>query len=154
RIFTKEIKENDIIRLGPDGANGFVFMAHRVVAPDDSYAYEFRQLRRQARGQLEKEKKKEKKIEINGWISKVSGLAAMGLCSLAGSVAGLSVSPNTRYMLIACAPVLVGLIFSGDAKALKELRKKREKLFLCPKCGKPLAEFDIEQGQCSRCKAK
>lgn len=154
RVYSKQILESDIIRLGNGGANSYTFTAHRVLNPDESYAYEFKQLKKLVRLQKEKEEKKEKKIELNGWISKLSGLAVIGLCAIAGSFEGVNIDPNIRYILIACAPVVVGLLFKGDAKSLKILRKKREKLLVCPKCGRPVSEFDIEQGQCSRCKAK
>ncbi len=154
RVFAKQIQESDIIRLGNGGANSFVFAAHRAFAQDDSYVYEFKQLRKLLKHQKDKEMKQEKKIEITGWISKLSGLAVIGLCAVIGSVKGINIDPNTRYILIASAPVVVGLIFSGDTKRLKDLRKKKERILLCPKCGRPISEFDIELGQCSRCKAK
>ncbi len=154
RVFTSQINESDVIRLGNGGANSFIFTAHRAIAPDSPYTYEFKQLRKLLARQLEREHKKEKKIEINGWISKLSGLAVIGICAILGSIKGINIDPNIRYVLIACAPVVVGLLFSGDTKALKALRKKREKLLLCPNCGLPISEFDIQQGQCSRCKAK
>lgn len=131
-----------------------MFAAHRAFAQDDSYVYEFKQLRKLLKHQKDKEMKQEKKIEITGWISKLSGLAVIGLCAVIGSIKGINIDPNTRYILIASAPVVVGLIFSGDTKRLKDLRKKKERILLCPKCGRPISEFDIELGQCSRCKAK
>lgn len=154
RVYTKRIKESDVIRLGNGGANSFTFYAHRVIAPQESYIYEFRQLRDELKIQLEREHKQEKKVEFNGWISKLSGLAVIGLCAIAGSINGISIDPNTRYLLIACAPVVVGIIFNGDMKRLKSVKRQRDKLLLCPHCGKPISEFDIKQGQCSRCKAK
>ncbi|MBD5296307.1 MAG: FHA domain-containing protein [Bacteroides sp.] len=154
KVFSKQIKDSDIIRLGNGGVNSFTFTARRIIANDESYAYEFKQLKRALKLQREKEAEKEKKIELNGWISKLSGLGAIAVCALLGSIEGVTIDPNTRYILIACAPVVVGLIFSGDQKAYKALRRKREKILTCPKCGKPLPEYDIEEGQCSRCKAQ
>jgi hypothetical protein len=154
RVFTKQILESDVIRLGNGGANSFIFMAHRVIAPDDTYLYEFKQLRLLLRRQRERESKQEHKIELNGWISKTSGLVIVFLCWLIGMVNGINVDPNFRYLLIAFAPIIVGLIFNGDRKRLIALRKKREHILICPRCGRPISEFDIEQGQCSRCKAK
>jgi hypothetical protein len=154
RVFTKQIIESDIIRLGNGGANSFIFMAHRVVSPDDSYFYEFKQLKILLRRQREQESKQEHKIEMNGWISKTSGLVIVCLCWLMGIINGINVDPNFRYLLIAFAPIIVGLIFNGDRKKLIALRKKREYILVCPRCGRPISEFDIEQGQCSRCAAK
>jgi hypothetical protein len=143
-----------VIRLGIGGANSFIFMAHRVIAHDDSYHYEFKQLKSLLRQQRQRESKQEHKIEINGWISKTSGLLIVCLCWLLGMVNGIDVDPNFRYLLIAFAPIIVGLIFNGDRKKLIALRKQRERILICPRCGHPIPEYDIEQGQCSRCKAK
>lgn len=153
RIYKKQINESDIIRLGPGGANSFIFTAKRILEPEASYQFEFKQLKHLLRKFKQEEEKKEKKMEINGWISRLSGLAAVAICTLLG-VFDINIDPNTRYILIAAAPILVGLFFSGEAKALKALKIKRQKLMLCPNCGKPIPEFDIEEGQCSRCKAK
>lgn len=154
RIYKKQVAESDILRLGATGAGSFTISVHRALNPDDTYAYEFRQLKKQLRIQRQLEHEKEKKIEINGWISKCSGIIVIGLCALAGSISGVDIDPNVRYVLIACAPVAVGLIFGSTSKQLKALRKRREKTLVCPRCNRPLSEFDLEQGQCSRCKAK
>ncbi|MDE7413643.1 MAG: FHA domain-containing protein [Muribaculaceae bacterium] len=154
RVYSKDITENDIIRLGNKGANSYTFMARRVKAPEDTYYHEFKQLKKLVARQKEEEAEKEKRIEINGWISRVAGLAVIGICALIGSISGVDIDPNTRYILIACAPVVVGLLFSGDPKKLKALRQRRSKIMLCPKCWKPISEYDVEYGQCSRCKAK
>ena len=49
-----KFKESDIIRLGNGGANSFVFAAHRAFAQDDSYVYEFKQLRKLLKHQKDK----------------------------------------------------------------------------------------------------
>lgn len=53
RVYNKQIHESDIIRLGNGGANSFIFTARRILALDDSYAYEFKMLRKE----LQKNKK-------------------------------------------------------------------------------------------------
>lgn len=154
RIYNKVIKEWDIIRLGNGGANSFVFTAGRVLHPDGSYASDFKRLKHLLKEQKAAETAKEKRIELNGWISKSAGVVIYICCVLFGKVLGLDIPPDARYLLIAFAPVLVGILFNGEAKSLKKLRKKRERILVCPKCNRPLSEYDIEQGQCSRCKAK
>lgn len=154
RVYKKQIHESDIIRLGNGGANSYTFTAKRVVAPDESYQYEFRKLKNLLAHYKEEEQKREKKMEINGWISKLAGVAIVGICAILGAVSGINIDPNTRYLLIAFAPIVVGLFFSGDKAAMKTLKSQKAKIMLCPHCGKPISEFDVEQGQCSRCKAK
>lgn len=156
RVFNLNIRESDVIRLGNGGVNSFIFTAHRVIEKENSYEYEFRQLKKRLARQREEEAEKEKRIELNGWISKCSGLVVILICGALGYFGNINIDPNVRYVLIACAPVVVGLIFNGDSKKFKALKKRRERILVCPnpKCGKPLTEFDIEQGQCSRCKSK
>lgn len=148
RVYTKQISESDIIRLGNGGASSFTFMAHRVLNPTGSYAFEFQQLRHAFRDHISQEEKKEKRIEIAGWVNSCTA-AAVFLITWAF---GLDIM--IRFVLMSVAPILGKFLFSGDSKELKELRKKRERLFRCPKCGSPISPFDIEAGQCSRCKAQ
>ncbi len=75
----KQINETSIIRLGNGGADSFIFTAHRILCGDDSYSYEFHQLRKQLKKQLGKEAKHEKKVLLHGWIAKLSGIVAIGL---------------------------------------------------------------------------
>lgn len=154
RVYSKDISETDVIRLGNDGANSFTFTARRALHPDDPYRFEFNHLKKILANLKEEEAKKEHRIEINGWITKLSGAGVMVLCAILSSIKGIDIDPNVRIGLVAIAPILVGLIFNGDKKSLKVLKKRREKFMVCPKCGRRITEFDLEQGQCSKCKAK
>ncbi len=51
-------------------------------------------------------------------------------------------------------PPLLKIMLGNFTKGTKTVKKTREKFMLCPKCGKRISEFDVEQGQCSKCKAK
>lgn len=154
RVFTKKIHKNTIIRLGPGDAGSFVFTAGHVMAPShDNYEYEFRQLRKLMEKQLEDEHKKEKAIERNGWIAKCAGFAVIGICAILGSIKGVNIDPNMRYILISSAPVVVGLLFKGDSASFKALKRRREKIIVCPRCERALSDFDLEHCQCSKCKA-
>jgi len=149
RVYTKQIKESDIIRLGNDGANSFSFYAHRAITSEDSYLYEFKQLRKALNLQKALEEKIAKKSEIAGWIQAlVPGII------LGATLCIPQMDMGTRCILMAVATPMFKIIFNGNSKAMRNIKKRREKLLLCPKCFKPISEFDIEQGQCSRCKAK
>lgn len=155
RVYRKQISKKTVIRLGSGGSGCFVFTAGHVQAPEpDNYEYEFHQMKKLLRAQQDKEQKKEKAIERNGWIAKFSGFGVIGICALLGSIKGVDIDPTMRYILISSAPVVVGLLFKGDAAALKSLRRKRDKIIVCPRCERPLSEFDVEHCQCSRCKAR
>lgn len=153
RIFKKQIKQSDIIRLGPGGANSFTFMANRVLNPSN-YQYEFKHLKHTLRNLKETEEKEEAKIRINGWITRSAGIVIAIICVILEKAGIFTIDPNYRYFFIAGGPVLAGLFFGDQAKKLRALRNKRVKFMVCPCCGKQISEFDIEEGQCSRCKAK
>lgn len=61
--------------------------------------------------------------------------------------------PLVRCSITGAMPAVLGLAFIGDGSVTKSLKKQRTKLLRCPKCGHPISDFDIENRQCSRCKA-
>lgn len=159
RVFKKKIDEDSIIRLGQGGHNSFVFMAHRVIAQDNSYEYEFRKLRNLLKCQMEEEEALELRNARNMKIVKAASPLAMGLCVVAQyAIPGLKDDANLNLWIsrgaMALAPVVIGMFFGIDAHAVKSLKQKRIRLLTCPKCGYPVSEFDIQNMQCSRCKAK
>lgn len=149
KVFKKQINESSIIRLGKGGADSFVFTAHRILCSDDSYSYEFHQLRKQLKRQLEEEAQQEKKVFLHGWIAKLSGIISIGLTY----VISKDMDPLVRCSITGAMPAVLGLAFIGDGSVTKSLKKQRAKLLRCPKCGHPISDFDIENRQCSRCKA-
>lgn len=159
RVYKKAITENTVIRLGQEGHSGFVFMAHRAVSPDDSYAYEFKRLKKLLKGRIEEEEALEARNARNMKIVKAASPVAMALCIGAQYVVpGLKDNADLNLWIsrgaMALAPVAIGLFFGVDAGAAKALKQKRLKLLTCPRCGYPVSDFDIHNMQCSRCKAK
>lgn len=154
QVFKKTITEDTVIRLGRGGHHGYTFTAHQLIATPGDYSYEFRRLKKALDRQNKQESHLQAVAERNGWISRCAGMGAVGLCALLGSIDGINIDPNARYVLIASAPILVGLLFRNDVNALKQLRQKRQKLIVCPKCGRPLSEFDVENMICPACKAR
>lgn len=159
RVFKKDIKETTIIRLGQEGHSSFIFMAHKVLSDDKSYAFEFRQLKKLLKQQLVEEEALENKNTRNMKIVKAASPLAMGLCVAAQyGIPGLRDNANLNLWIsrgaMAIAPAVVGLFFGIDRQKVKALKQKRLKIFICPKCGCPISEFDIQNMQCSRCKAK
>ena len=149
KVFKKQINETSIIRLGNGGADSFIFTAHRILCGDDSYSYEFHQLRKQLKKQLGKEAKHEKKVLLHGWLAKLSGIVAIGLTYIISK----DMDPLIRCSITGAMPAVLGVAFIGDGSVTKALKKQRAKLLRCPKCGHPISDFDIENRQCSRCKA-
>lgn len=159
RVFKKIIKENSIIRLGQEGHDSFIFMAHRVIANDPSFVYEFKQLRKQLKSIIEEEAILERKNQRNMKIVKAASPIALVLCVLAQyGIPGLKDKSDLNLWIsriaMGAAPIIIGTFFGIDTQAVKALKQKRTKVLSCPKCGYPLSEFDIQNMQCSRCKAK
>lgn len=159
RVYKKHIEEKTIIRLGKEGHDSFVFMAHRALASDASYAYEFNCLKKLLRQQLEDEDAVERKNSRNMNIVKASSPIAMALCILLQYIVpGLQDNSTINLWIsraaMGVAPLAVGLFFGIDRNAVKLLKQKRLKVLTCPKCGRPISEYDIQNMQCSHCKAK
>lgn len=159
KIFKKVIKENTILRLGQEGHNSFLFMAHRVTAPDSNYNYEFNQLRKALKRQLAEEEEMETRNARNMQIVKLASPIALVFCVLAQfTIPGLKDDANLNLWIsrgaMAVAPVVIGMFFGIDTRKVKALKQKRLRILTCPKCGYPISETDIHQMTCSRCKAK
>lgn len=159
RVYKKVINENTIIRLGQEGHSSFIFMAHRVLSDGNSYAYEFNQLKKLLKRQREEEEALENKNLRNMKIIKVASPLALALCIVVQyAIPGLKDDTNLNLWIsrgtMALAPVVVGMFFGVDTRKVKALKQKRLKTLVCPKCGSPISEFDIQNMQCIRCKAK
>lgn len=159
RVYKKIISENSIIRLGQEGHDSFVFTAHRVIASDSSYVYEFKQLRKQLKSIIEEEAVLERKNQRNIKIVKAASPIVLALCVLAQyGIPGLKEKADLNLWIsriaIGVAPAVVGAFFGIDTQAVKAIKQKRAKVLTCPQCGYPISEFDIQGMQCSRCKAK
>lgn len=154
KVYTRKIHESDIIRLGNDGANSFIFCAHRALHPNDNYAYEFRLLQHLLKQSREDEAKKEKKANWASWVISIGAFAVWGLTEIIDKILNIDPDPNKRMIIMMGVPPLLKIMLGGFTKGAKSVKKTREKFMLCPKCGKRISEFDVEQGQCSKCKAK
>lgn len=152
RVYKKQINENTVIRLGQGGHHSYTFMAHRLCTEENDYSYEFMMLKKKQADLMEKEARQERINYRNGWISKCSGIIVVFIGIFLGKF--VKIDANLRYMLIAFAPIITGLFFKNDSAKLKAIKESRKILIVCPKCGKPLSEYEVNNMQCSSCKAK
>lgn len=158
QIYTKVITEDTVIRLGGQGHNSFTFWAHQAVEPEENYAYEFGRLKKLLAKQQEEEEELEKHNSRNMTIVKLSSPLALGLCVIAQvAIPRLGQDPNLNLWIsrgvMGIAPFIMGVFFGINTKQAKSLRQKRQRVLVCPKCSFPISEFDIQNRQCSRCKA-
>ena len=56
--------------------------------------------------------------------------------------------------LMMFAPTLAGLLLPNGNVRIKRLKEQRLKTIVCPGCGRPLSDFDVNNMKCSICKAK
>lgn len=154
RVYSRQIHESDIIRLGNDGANSFVFCARRAMYPNDNYAYEFKQLQRLLKQSRKEEAEKEKKANWASWVISIGAFVVWGITEIVEKFLKIDSDPNKRMIIMMGVPPLLKIMLGNFTKGTKTVKKTREKFMLCPKCGKRISEFDVEQGQCSKCKAK
>ena len=159
RVYRKKITEKTVLRLGQQGPDSFVFMAHRVVAEPNNYAYEFKHLQKLLARQRDEEEALERKNSRNMNIVKLGAPAAMVLCmGLDMVVPALKDNPSLNLMVsrgaMCLAPFVVGMFFGIDRKGAKMVKQRRLKVLTCPCCNHPVSDYDIENLQCSRCRAK
>lgn len=159
RVYQTEITPTTVVRLGPENVHSYEFWAQRVVATDPKdYSSEFMTLKQTLRMFKETEDEVAKKAELYNWISSCSGVVASLIMILVMALGkdNDGVSNNSfvvRMMLMSAVPVAVKLVLPKPAKKLKALRERRAKVIRCPNCGAPLTDYDVNQGQCPRCKA-
>lgn len=159
KIYKKEISENTVIRLGKEGHYSFEFMARRSFETGESYDYEFQKLKRdlkalyQAEEQLERSNTRKMAI-----IKYASPVAMVGCVAAQYLIPGIKDDYELNMWItraaMAIAPLAAGLFFSIDREGVKLLKQKRLKTITCPKCKRPLSDFDVNEMQCSFCKAK
>lgn len=158
KISRKTIDETTIIRLGVHNQMSYTLMAHRVLAPEAGYSYEFAQLQRSLSKLLVEEEALNSKNARN--MNLVLAASPVGL--LLSYIPSMlfpslkdepSINMNVTRVVMGVFPILVRLCLRTNPRLQKEIKAKRARLLLCPKCGFPISEFDINNMYCSRCKA-
>lgn len=154
RVMACRIRPTDIVRLGPENANSFTFMAHHALSPDN-YNYEF------AYNRALERKIQKQEAEITATIKKHNLntiIAPIIFVTLSMLIRIFVPMETTTLMGIAVAvtaipPAILRFIYRGDAEKLKAIKSRRAKLIQCPKCWRPLSDYDLRNGRCSACKA-
>lgn len=154
RVTYGQISPNDIIRLGPEHAQSFTFMAHHLITPND-YKYEFGYM-----SHLDSKLRKEEEAQAASMKKHMLVQIIVPLiCALLTFSVRLFRDIDSG-ILAAIAPVMMvvpaGIIryfYRNDNDKLKEIKARRPKLVQCPKCWYALSDHDLHQHRCSRCKA-
>lgn len=147
RVARVSITPDTWIRLGREGVYGFTFKARRIIMPN-SYIDDFVQLRKD----YEEFKNEEARLETLSKSSKLLGLAVSAVCIVLTLFPPFNQSfsfMRAAMLLPGIATLLMGMWLDGRKKKVINKRKR----IVCPKCRRPIGEFDINNGQCSICKA-
>lgn len=148
RISRVIVSETDIIRLGSGGIHGATFWVHHLLVDNPAdYNFEFRHIIK-AYGEYKRQSDALwKKSDKREWVSIAAPLVGLAFSFLFRD------NPLLIRMSITLPSLAVGLFFLGFAKKMRQLNGYRQRHIVCPHCGRPLSDFDIEQQQCSLCKA-
>lgn len=149
RISRIQVQEDDIIRLGSGGMHSISFWVHHLLVEDPTdYSYEFRHLIQLYNNEFKtKQDALWKKNDMRDW------------CAIGAPIAGLALSflfndnPLMIRMSITIPTLFVGLFFAGFMKKMRLLGQYRQRFIVCPHCGRPISDYDLEQQQCSFCKS-
>lgn len=150
RVLTKRINEDTVIRLGDSSLNGYTFWAHHVLEEDpNDYAYEFCKISQLYTMLFEK-----RRLFIEVTQKKIRNKRI--LVGLSGPLLSLIIivlfEIRFGYMLI--SPItLILQQFIPQRINTEEIDRKIKNVTVCPKCGRPLSEYEIKSQQCMSCKS-
>lgn len=146
RVLTKRINEDTVIRLGDSSINGYTFWAHHVLAenPND-YAYEFAKIY-QLREQLIAEKKAAMvKSQQKAKILRIG-------ITLIPALLSLFLTDIIHIRAVMIIPTIF-MAFIPQRMGTEQIDNKIKNTLVCPKCGRPLSEYEIKSQQCMSCKS-
>lgn len=155
RIESKHITPRTIIRLGDETVNGITFMASLLVKKkSDDYSMEFYEIKRQYENYLEDRKKQRRRSQLKKLIPSVLAILC-AVVTLFPPISTMESAIQMRVMriLMLLPPMLTPFIGINDVNHADQLKDKYKRLLACPKCGKPLNEYEITKGKCSSCQA-
>ena len=141
-----------VSRLGDESSNGYAFMAHHVVEDDpENYAYEFARLA-EWRDRFKKERERCQAAQRN-----------RGLVQILISVVVIAVSympflseqPRLQLMVMRIGMLLppVYIFFASGKNKMQRIYDRQQRILVCPRCGRPLTDYEITKQMCMTCKA-
>jgi len=147
RVEVKRIEPSTVIRLGDETVNGIMFHASRLLKPDQNdYSAEFHRLKELYEEYLQGKADIRKRATMKKFIP-------LGISAICIVVSIPFDSPQIMRLLMIIPSLATPLINASDTKETERLKSRYKPLLVCPKCGKPLREYEITKGQCSGCKA-
>ena len=141
-----------MVRLGDESSNGYAFMAHHVVEDDpENYAYEFARLA-EWRDRFKKERERCMASQ------RYCGLVLILISVVAFAVSNmpfLSEQPRLQLMVMRIGMLLppVYIFFASGKNKMQRIYDRQQRVHVCPRCGRPLTDYEITKQMCMTCKA-
>lgn len=150
RVSRVAISEDTMIRLGDESSNGYAFMAHHILEEDaDNYSYEFSRIRFW-RDELRAERERcQAAVRNRGLVQIALSMAVIGITFIPGIESNIQMLILRVGMLV---PPLYNFFVQGKNK-MQKIYERQQLLLVCPRCGRPLTDFEIGKEICLACKA-
>lgn len=153
QIQRRVIDRNTVIRLGDGGVHSLILWANHIQTPHpDDYSYEFMKLMEYERWFDESIEQETNKLKKKRYVP----LALTGVMLLSTFLLGEFGLKGALEMWVLRLGSFLGpmysAIFSKNDKLI-HLANVKKKMMTCPKCGKPLSDYEVEQRLCMVCKA-
>lgn len=152
RVSRTEIKEDTMVRLGDESSNGYAFMAHHVVEDDpENYSYEFARLA-EWRDDFKKERERCQKSQRNrGLVQILISVVVIAVSYLPF----LSEEPRLQLAVMRVGMLLppIYIFFASGKNRMQRIFDRQQRILVCPRCGRPLADYEITKQMCMTCKA-
>lgn len=152
RVSRTEITEDTVVRLGDESSNGYSFMSHHVLEDDpENYSYEFARLV-EWRDKLKKDRERCQASQRN------RGLVQILISVLVIAVSYmpfLSDEPKLQLMVMRVGMLLppIYIFFATGKNKMQRIYERQQRILVCPRCGRPLTDFEITKQMCMTCKA-
>ncbi len=162
RVFTCRVQPTDIIRLGPEMSTSFTFMAHHLLSPDN-YSYEFGYIRRLSEKLKQEEEQANeiiRKHKTNTIVIPVLCLIPVVIFNIYKYINGadfggiFAIVAGLGTAIIMGVRGLLSYIYRNDKDKIASIKARSKKLLTCPKCCKPLSDFEVTRCACQTCKAR
>lgn len=143
------VERDSVVRFGLAGVHSYTcWVNHLLVSDPTDYSYEFRRIMRLYDTEVRaRQEQLWKRNDLREWACIAAPL--VGLClSFA-----FPDNPLMIRMSITIPTMAVSLFFMGMSRKMRMLARYRQSYVVCPCCGRPLSDHDLEQQQCSFCKA-
>lgn len=150
RVSRIGIEEDTVVRLGDESSNGYSFMAHHVLEENpENYAYEFSRLRewrdafRQERERCQSANRTKALVQI------VFSMVVLGVTFIPAIDSKIQMMILRVGLLV---PPLYNFFVSGKNR-MQKIYDRQQAVLVCPRCGRPLTDFEINKEICMACKA-